>query len=190
MDLHSYRLKGMQALKRKVEFAILGDNTQKKAGTSALRRMGSLSSYFTAHNVSLGKGGTIEGNGNGHSVIKAGEPRELTKDLFYDALFERWKNMRGCGTLLVIASPRHHGLLSRYLPRFHGKEYTFRLVSSRQAPDNVIYIIDPLYLQLVNFERPLARKLLDDVIIYCTVFSWKTTLEVLNPDAHYAIYAV
>ena len=185
---------GAASIKWRAEELIIGGNYQKRESTTdALLRMGSVDSYFTEKNVSLGKGGSITGGGNGNSIITVGESRPLTRDLLIDAVRRRWDNSEGSARLLIVAHNTHfHNMEDLFAETSVGagvyEQDSVELVSSNQCREDAIYLIDVNNLRLVDYVGPTVFDVADLVGGLLDMIVWYTTLEVTNPNAHFAIY--
>lgn len=208
-------MRRIKAIKRDVEFAMIGANNAKVDGAvGTAREMGSLDSYFVAAQVSVSTAGTastITGAGNGNSVItKTGTNRALTESMFQSALLARWTASEKTDNLMAVSGASQKSKISGFgtnanssvntrfvtasekqlvqaVDVYAADWGTVSLIPSRQCEANKVFLVDPEYLCNADFREPMVEDLAKNGDYVRKHVIWETTLVVKDPNAHYMI---
>lgn len=191
----------MRAIKRDMEYAIVGVSNAKAAGSATVaREMGSLDSYISTNFFGAAGSSTPTGDGTDVSDF-AGVDRALTQDILDAALQDLWAE-NASTDISAIVGASDKGIISTFTNRstrrtdsddkvmvsaidFYDGDFQFvRIKADRFIKPGLMYLIDPDYIGISDL-RPLhQKKLATTGDAETKMLIWETTLQVKNPDAH------
>jgi hypothetical protein len=189
----------MKEMKRDFERACVGVSNAKVAGDdSTAREMGSFDSYLVNGYNGTGTAPT----GNGVDAPGAGTGRDMTEDLFKDALAALWEQSGGNENVMALCGAHVRGVISgfnasstRYVTTddkklvasidvYDGDFHTVTVTPDRYSKATSCFIIDPEYVKIADLRPASTKDLAVNGDSMRKEIVWETTLEVCDPDAH------
>jgi hypothetical protein len=191
----------MKAIKRDLEYAIVGVSNAKVAGSSTVaREMGSLDSYSKDNFMAASGSSTPTGDGTDVSNF-SGTDRALTQTILDGALSQLWSESSSTDVNCIVGASDKEvisGFTNRSTRRtdsddktmvsaidFYDGDFQFvRIQADRFLKANLLYIIDSEYLGLADLRALHTEKLGKTGDSDRKMLVWETTLVVRNPNAH------
>lgn len=199
----------MKELKKDLEYAMIGLNNVRVAGSdTAAREMSSITCYLATNDV-FNSGGTPAGaspTGDGTDVrTDSGTQQAFTEAMLTSALQSCYTN--GANPTMLVAGAFNRGKVSgfagsgqtRYVSTdaktlnvsidvYEGDFATLKVVPCRQVRTRDVLLLDPEYLAFAEFDGLKAQDLAKTGDASKKLITWEGTLEVCTEKAHGAVF--
>lgn len=195
----------MKAIKRDLEYALVGASNAKAAGAvGTVREMGSLDAYLATNDVDSATGtASTVGSGDGTDYNdRTGTDAAFTETMLKTALQNVFTNSGGNSEVNLVVRPTTKGVVSTFtasstrhvttddkklvasIDVYDGDFHTVRVIPDRFLQSGDAYVIDPEYIKLAELRGLHAIQIAKTGDSYAKQLVWECTLEVCNEKAH------
>lgn len=195
----------MKAIKRDLEFAMIGQSNAKVTGAAATaREMASFDAYLTTNNQLATESSAPTGDGTDVSDF-AGVDRDLSETILTAGLQSLYTNSGGNSSVNMLLTAAQKAKFSamtanatRYVTNdqkelvssvdvYVGDFHTVKAVPDRQLQSGISFIVDPEYVKLAELRKLHSYDLAKQGDSHRKQLIWECTLEVCNEKAHVLI---